>query len=379
MRPFSISGAKIMATSARKKLIPIENEQPQVFEREPLLDEMMYDGASLSPALQMLFSQMGLSEETIAEVFVYKDPCDPKKTWPGVWRGIPDDYDLEEIAKVHGSGDYRIAVYITANGHKTKQGEVKLAWMLSKADEEARLAPPKLPQVETVTKNDIVTAVAEAMRAMMPVVQQAPAMNPMEMFTMSLNMAKLLQPAQSNNDPLAMMKLFLEMQQSIKQENSSETKEVGATTNDLLLGLIDKFGEPLAQIVMAGQAQQATAQQPGQQLPQEQAIAYNPAIPQQNPIDEEETNNMQQSAEKQLKLGIGYLVIQAQAGNPYETYAEVAIDAVPEQALDEILQNPDPVAWMATFDPRVNEHKEWFKNMLDEIKKILSSSDETSV
>ncbi len=54
------------------------------------------------------------------------------------------------------------------------------------------------------------------------------------------------------------------------------------------------------------------------------------------------------------------------------------LDAVPEEAMEEILKNPDPVAWLATFDPRVNEHKVWFQNMLDEIKKILSSSEEPS-
>jgi hypothetical protein len=249
------------------------------------------------------------------------------------------------------------------------------AWLLSAAEEAARLAPPVVAQPETITKGDIAMAVAEAMRAMAPAIQQPPAINVMQMFEMSLGMAKMMQPQQTNTDPLAMMKLFLEMQNSIKQESEPQESGKGATTNDLILGLIDKFGGPIAQIVAAGQAQQTQPMQQPQQAQQPQNIAYNPSE-QVTHQSEEVLTEMQLQQAQQLKMGVAFLVEQAQQGNPHETYAEVAIDFVPAEALDEIIKQPDPVAWLAVFDPRVNEHKEWFTKMLDEVKKILSDSTE---
>jgi hypothetical protein len=372
-----------MATRATKKPIIVDTERETILDRVPLLDEMMYDGEALSPALQVLYSEMGLSEETVAEVFVYKMMDDAKKTWAGVWKGLPEDYDLQEIAKIHGSDEYKVCVYITANGHKTKRGEKVFAWLLSPAEEAARTAPQAMPQAESHLV-DIEGVIERTMRMLLPAMQQvqAPPVNPMQMFEMSLSMAKLLQPAQSNTDPISMMKLFMDMQRDMKQEISPQDKGEGSNTNDIIVGLIDKFGGPLANIVMAGQAQQQAQAQQMQQPQQTQNIAYNPtalAEPQQNPLnplENEELQKMQMIAAEQLKFGLDFLVQQAVAGNPFETYAEVAIDAVPQDALDEILNNPDPLAWLATFDVRVNDHKQWFSNMLDEIKKILSSSDE---
>jgi hypothetical protein len=369
-----------MVTAAQKKAIFLDQqEQAQInaIEKPPFMDEMMYSGESLSPALQIMYSEMGLSDETVAEVFVSKELGDSKGSSPGVWRGSPDDYNLESIAKTHGSGDYRVRVYITANGHKTKRGEKVYQWLLSPADEAKRLAAPQSAQSESLTRNDIATMVVDILRQTMPVMQQQPPMDVSKMFEMSLAMAKMMQPQQTNTDPLGMMKLFLEMQNSIKTEsNGGESKEVGATTNDLILGLIDKFGEPLAQIVMAGRAQEAAQQATVTISQQPQNVEYNPVNT--KPINsiESDQEQMRLMQAQQLKMGIAFLVDQAVAGNPFETYAEVAIDFVPAEALDEILAQADPVAWLAVFDHRVGEHKEWFGKMLDEVKKILNDSTE---
>src|SRR6266481_1741400 len=87
-----------------------------------LLDDESFNGESLNPALETLYAELGISGEGEAVVFVSQLDADKKGAEAQVWRGSPDDYDLEAIARTFGSGNYRVKVYVRGpTGHRAQR------------------------------------------------------------------------------------------------------------------------------------------------------------------------------------------------------------------------------------------------------------------
>jgi hypothetical protein len=336
--------------------------------RAQLGDELM-SGETLTPALESIYAEMGMSFADVdATVHVSLLDSDGRGNEENVWRGDPEHFDMTIITKKFGSGAYRIKIYAkNSTGKKVKTAEKVSRWKLSAEDEALRKAGPVIAS-GSPSHAEIAQMIAEAMRPILAVVQHP--VNPMANLEQMITIAKLMQPPQQ--DPIAMLKLGLEMAGAQKQTESAP-RDTGSNVNDVLITMVENFASPIATLMANA------AKQPGQQLNVVQPpvmIDHNEV--QQQPIEHqpESEEEMNLLAMQKLKQGISLLVMQAMAGNPVETYAEMAIDNVPEDALKQVLDQPDPIEWLCTIDPQVSNYKEWFNEWIAEVKRILKESTE---
>ena len=331
------------------------------------------DEEPINPALESLYMELGIEpdgEET--KIFVYQVDPSNKLAEAQVWRGDPQNYNLEDIGRTFGSGNYRVKVYRKANGKSVVAKSTVLGIKLSPADEAKRLAPLNAPPPQAAPPVDIARAISDGIAAAMRTMPPPPP--PMNLGEI-IELAKAMMPPPSPQiNPIEMLKLGMEMTKS--NSDNAPTREPGSNTNDLIISMIENFGAPVVQLVT--QAQQKVAQMPvgPENMPvgpvNMPAIANNPspAYTPENPQNESQDMNI--VAEMKLKAGLGFLVQQARLGNPVETYAEMIIDNVPEDELKQVLAQPDPVTALSTFDPEINNFVPWFKELLDNVKNLLS-------
>lgn len=350
-----------------------ETLSPLELLRQQLGDEID-SGSELTKALQAIYTEMGLEEKDIdATIHVSLIDEYGNNAEQNIWKGDPEQFDMGILSKKFGSGAYRVKVYAKNHtGKKVKTAEKVTHWKLSAEDEAKRLTSP-IAQQTIVTHADIAQMVADAMRANQP---QA---NNLEQI---IAIAKLLQPpAAPPVDQIAILKLGMEMAQG-RAPQEAQARDPGSNTNDVIITMIDKFGGPIAALLAAAQMQQTqqniapsagnagtmighdtknyTAGNSGQELSDNQQNTTQPT--------EEEMN----LATQQLKMGVNLLVTQAMAGNPPETYAEMAVDNVPREALDTMLDQHDLIAWLSAIDSRVSNYADWFKEWAENVKNLLN-------
>jgi len=368
-----------MATASRKAA-PAPDPEPPVIAvdtlRQLLLDDDTFSSESLNPALESLYVEMGVGDSGEATVHVSKIDADNRGNEASIWKGDPDQYDLEQLARKFGSGQYRVKVYVRLpTGQKVVKANKTFAWLLSSEEEAARVAP-KNPAVDIGAT--VANAIAEALR---PLSQQigVPAQSPMEMMRMAIDIAKAMAPPpQPATDPVSQMHNMMEMMKMMRELQDDADpidKGINASTADVVLGLINQFGPAFKQVFSQAQQQQVgmggqpamLAQNPipgqnsGQQLPQQETMQVMP-IPQ---------NNNQ--AIEDLKKGLGMLKAFSTVGFAPEGYANMVLDQVPEETILEMMAQPDPVGQLAAIDPDLNNepHKTWFNALLTECKAIL--------
>jgi len=362
-----------MATKAQTAAAVAAAELEALHQQVQLLSDDTFDNETLNPALETLFAEMGVTDGGDATVHVSKLDSDGRGVEAQIWKGDPDLYDLEMLAKKFGSGSYRVRVYVKIpTGQRVLKANKVFAWLLSPEDEAKRNGQPN--QMASQPQQDIGKIVADAVAAALAQVNanRAPPVDPMQQLASLASIMATLQPQQQNAapppDPFNMMRGVIEMMQMMK---SDEPIAAGgnAGTSDVLLGLVNKFGPLLANTLM--QQQGAPAQLGG--VP---AVAYQP-----NPIAAQPAQPVQgnqPSAEEEmsirLKMGIAWLVGQCDGGGAPETYAEVVIDSVPADALQMILSRPDPVSFFVDYEPRAGQepYKQWFADLLTAVREMLT-------
>lgn len=364
-----------MATKAQIAAAAAEAED--VAYREVLGSET-FDAESLNPALETLFAEMGVTDGGDATVHVTKLDANGRGSEAQIWKGDPDQYDLEQLARKFGSGEYRVKVYVRIpTGQKVMKANKVFSWLLSPEDEARRLNPtqPQHAAQPVDISRQIAEAVAAAVAPLMAARQPQP--DPMAMMSSLAGIMRDLQPqaqhvAQpSQTNPLEMIRSVIEITQMMKGESDPVDRGVNASTNDVLLGMVNKFGP----LLMGALAQGPGASMTG--MPQAQpAVEY-----QQNPTRPPQPQQAPQSPQPgvedvnlQLKMGINFLLMQCEAGGAPETYAEVVLDSVPTDAMQSLLAQPDPIAWLATIDKRVEEpaNAEWFRELIASARDLLA-------
>jgi len=308
---------------------------------------------------EQLFSEVGAAP-TDAVVHVYQVKADGEE--PKVWRGPPGNFDLEAIAKSFGTGKYRVVLYSrTAAGNLGRKINKVIPYLL-KPEEDARLQAIREGRAESgapltaLTPEAIASAVATAIKAAMPapVVQQ----NPLGLIREVGEILRPLlgthaQPSQGIN-PLDMLRAMADILKTTQGESADPIdRGVNAGGYDLLVKLIDKFAPALMQ---------ATQGQP---------VPGQPALPAPNPAPAALPSEGEQEMFK-LRIGLQFLVAQAESKNEPTTYADVILDNVPEKELKEILARPDWLDALARFEPKVKQHAEWFGKLKVEIDAALA-------
>jgi hypothetical protein len=364
-----------MATRKSAVAVKPKDELPAIEGQYEILPEDGYSFETISPGLSQLYAEMGVSGDG-SLVFVSLLNSDGQGKEAQIWRGPPDDYDLESLVRKFGSNDYRVKLYVTnETGQRVMKGQRIYTWKLSPEDEQKRTAPVTIAQPQ-INASDIARAVAEAVRAALPAT--AP-IDPMAQMRQMAEIMHLMNPHGSapvhQQDQLGSLRTAIELMQMIKGDSEPIERGVNATGTDLLMKVVDKFGPLLGSALTQPGGVQSMMGLPTQPMP---AIGMTPAqsapgaqpAPPATMTPEDEEMNMQQM---KLKMGLNFLVGQCEAGGAPETYAEVVLDSVPEEAVAQFVADvPKALEYLGSLDKRVTAHTEWFTRLFDTIKEMTA-------
>lgn len=328
------------------------------------------DSESLSPALEKMYSEMGVEENGQANVYVHKLLPDGREA--KIWNGTPAEYDLQLLAKKFGSGDYRVKLYVQHSSGRFVQKANGVYPVMLEAGEDARLEAIRSGKVDVATGAapalnpvDLARMIAEAVRAAMPAPVAAPANN-LGMLKEVAEIVRTLAPQPSTApqiNPLEMLRFAAEISRDRDSDRDPLDRGVNATGTDVFIKLIDRFAPLFANALGQQQAQ------PGQ-----------PALPSPNQNAAEVQRQPENDPMDALKRGLAFLVMQAQAGNDPDTYVSVVLDNVPEEDLTKFLANPAPLDYLAAINPDVRKTpaiSQWFSDLLAEVKAELEAPEES--
>lgn len=354
---------RLTGTTGRPRVIreiPVNNEP----EGMPL-DEV-YTADPLNEALQALYAEMGISGDTDATVHVTQLQNDGSPE-ANIWRGDPSDYDLENLVKKFGSGQYRVKIYVRVeSGGKPLKANRIFSWKLTAAEDAAIKAgiaaqpvASQLPQVLTPE------SIAAAIRMAMP--PPAPQVNPMAMMKDIADVIKTMMPAPvaapaAQINPMEIITTFAGL---LRERGDNEPLERGVNANgaDIFLRLIDKFA-PLFEKTLSGTV-----------IPQLSAPVAQPGQPEQPAPASAQSR--EDEAMLRLKMGLAFLVMQAEADNDPTTYADVVLDNVPDESVKMLVENAQWLDYLAQFEPRVRRHAKWFEALREEVIEALKPDEET--
>lgn len=328
--------------------------------------EDTYGAEPLNDALEKLYSEMNIAEG-VAEVYVYKIVPDTGAE-ARIWKGFPDDYDLDNLAKRFGTGEYRVKVYVKQDSGRFAIKGNKTFHMLLDPVEEAAAKLKQNPQPATqsqINADQMAIMIANAVSAAMP---KQPQIDPMAQLSTLAGIFKQMAPntptPQSALNPLDIIKLVMEVRAMDKDDkNDPIDKGTNASSMDVILRLVDKFAPMFAQTLATSAGQQTLAALPATSQPQQ--------------IQDQPTQTDEGAeAMNKLKAGLSFLVMQAKAGNDPGTYAGVTIDNVPADALKQIIENPQWIEYLSQFEPEIKNHATWFEEFRLAIIEELKTPDD---
>lgn len=312
-------------------------------------------------ALANTLAQIG-EDESNAKVFVYKiDKATKLEAF--AFETSPAEFatgGLTEIGKRYGGGEYRIRVY--ADGRILTHKRIAI------------MEQKETPQTAPVN----IAADLQGLFA-----QQQSAM--LEGFKM---LAESLKPAPQSPAPtmLEQMETFARLQSLMGGNQRQSGPDFGQLLDilkqgmemgrgageqsmlDVLMRGIETFGPAITEAVKTG----AVAQPAPMMQQHAPAIAAPvPAIQTATPANEDEMGILRNAM---LKQSINFLVNQAKADNDPETYANMVMDQMDENALKDFINRPDWLDFLAQFnaDVKLPAVSEWFGTLRSIIIEFLT-------
>lgn len=376
-----------MATRQLKQKTDIDEET--LSNAIALLDDESFSSESLNPALETLYAEMGILDGGEANVYVTMLDADGKGDEANIWRGTPDDYDLERLAKQFGSGKYRVKIYVrNPTGQRVLKANKVFTWKLTPEEEERRKHPQAAPQ-PAFNPNELSRMIAESIKAALPPpvpVAPIPVVDPLTQFKQFAEIMQMMQPPRQEVAPaqntLSSLRDMAELMDMLRGGNDSAPAVGSATGNDLMLKLIDKFGPLFMNVLAAQQGQAAPTDQPQIAAPMQPATPYptipqpaqeSTAVPAQPQATQEEVNDVN----IRLKMGMNFLTQMCDSGGDPALYAEVVLDNVPEETVKALLASPLPLDMLGNIDARIkNEpYATWFTGLLAACKEALTDEE----
>lgn len=318
--------------------------------------EDIFNFDSLNPALETIKAELQITGDADVTVHVSKLNADENGTEMNVWRGDPDSYDLEQIAKKFGSGQYRVMVYMRIpSGQKVRKLNKVMAWLLSPEDEQRRKSG-NAPQ--TVAGNDTSNVIAvlqqmqrdnlAAQERMIAAIAQRP--DPMKQMKDIADVVKTIAPnapaAQQGmglTEVLSLTKTIIDLG---KANAPSPVIPEGADLSGVALSKgIDLVGKFLEQ-AQKGQMQPAVAQLPAPQQP-----------PQEMP--DNETSEEAEMIKMYLKLA-NYA---AKTGQTPDEFAEENYTRIPDNMFELFATDPQWFQYLIKFVPECANFRPWYEQV----------------
>lgn len=359
-----------MAKARQQMQQPPADQQPML-----MLDDDTISAESLNPALEALYSELGMTGETEATVHVSMLMTDGKGVEAGVWKGDPGEYDLQTIAQEHGSGQYRVKVYVrNPDGSKPCRANRIFAWKLTPAEERKRKAAEQAPVVAApaeppMTAKDIAvlitTGIAAALKENAPKVPTRK-----EMLEEMSIMAAMFKPANSGggNDFSATMRnfeAFANVMRTLSPPQRLVDEDGKVDQGAIIMQGLKVFGDALA----ARNSGTAVVPQPpaGQPVMIVGDGQVMPAAPAQ---DQVVTQQQWDEAMLMLKLQLKAAVTAAKAGMDAKEFANDIFEMLPDDAVALLQNDPNWMQKLIELNADVGTHQDWFKQVAAEVLRL---------
>jgi len=278
---------------------------------------------------------------------------------------------LDEIAVKKGEGTYRFRLY--RNNVIVKQTDMDLTPPLN-------YQPPQAIAPST----DIANAIASAMKGPMDMIaglitklgERAPQeKSDITELVQALGTLDGLRGTPTVQQPAFgfkdMMELFKQGMEFAKDAGGGDRE---TTFLDLAGKLIEKIDlEKLAQAYTAPVPTNPALAAPTRAVPPNAAVNHNGVTPPSPPTQEPaQTLTAEQQAYAMMQHNIKYLTQKAAQGGDPELYAEWVLDNVPTEIIEGIVAQPNAVEILQRFDPNVGAHADWFHDVLENVRQILT-------
>lgn len=331
--------------------------------------EVIDTGDELQSALNELYAHADAAPtEALAHVYYIDADGEEAK----IWKGEISEYDLDSLARQHGSGKYRLRVYVKTEAGNFGQKLDKVFPYRLPAEVDARLRAIRKGEIQpqaaqggapALTAEQIGLAVAAAIKAALPVqapINQLGMLQEVAQIVRTLHVAPTVNNTQPAVNPMEMLRLGVELARGNSGGDDDAPPRSGKTTAyDLLARMVDRFAPAFIQA--AQQSQGGNGAAPAQ-------IADSTTV--QAAGDKMSAEN---EAIVRLRAGLDFLIMQAQADNDPETYAGMVMDNIPEADLIRFINGADPIAYLANVHPGVRQHEKWFKDLLQIVKEEMTA------
>jgi hypothetical protein len=344
-----------------KRLVPGPPPPPKSFLRDSTQNQdspEFFDYATLNPALEALRASLGIEGDIESTVHVYVIDVSTKLEYK-IWQGDADAFNLEALAKQHGSGQYRVKVYVrNADGKPVLQFNKIQGWRLS-TDDETRVQEAKFAAANPGTRphhngaetrelmREMMAGFQETVAKLIPV--QAAPVDPFAQFEKFASLMKSVMPAAAP-PPGPDLSTLLGMMKTLKEL----TGESNASASEaLMLKAADAFMPAIAEGLKAKPAPAAAA--PGAPGPAQLGTELS---------EEEQMFNLKQ----QTKLALFQLQLRAAnkaaaRGIAPDAYADTIYDAFDEDDIQGIALSSNWFELMCQTVPDCKANEAWFFNV----------------
>ncbi len=216
-------------------------------------------------------------------------------------------------------------------------------------------------------------------RPQTPIVSATPS-DPVAMFRAMVEMFKEMRPAAPPAPVSADIPAEKAMDLIMKGVNLAQSLEGGGREK----GMMDLLSDAINSPVVAKLLDNVASVQPGVRLPPPQPRRQAPVAPAQEPAKDTPPApepTQEQIAAEQMKRTQGiilWLLDKANHGSSFETYAEWAFDNLSPPLIQGLLAESDPVASMTTFVPQIASQKQWFTQLIDELRQLVNSASDAA-
>lgn len=287
----------------------------------------------------------------------------------GIYRALPNrreqfitkldasEFDPELIKGRFGGGDFIIKAY-------DENSKIRLNQRISIEGEPIIEGAKTQQSGAPIDISALISAMQESNRQLLSglaqIMQPPPQPSRAEMLAEMTAMRDLFAPLQSTQtDPTTMLLKGIELARTLTP------REGEASGMDVLLETVRSFAPALSTVVAqnAQSGTKPTGKPPVQRLETQPVIPTPPAIPTQPTIME--SQNML------MKYYLGVLVGYAKQNRDVTLYADLIADNLNIEQINELLSKPDPVAYLASVEPRVAEVRPWFEQVIAELKSMV--------
>lgn len=326
--------------------------------------DLIETGEEINLALERLYADADATPDD-ATAHVYLVEADGQE--PKIWKGNAANYDLDALARKHGSGNYRLKVYVpTERGNVGCKINKVIPYRLS-AEEDARLRAIRsgeMPVLQSGAQGFTLESIVAAVKTALPAPVAIAPQNNLGMMKEVAEIVRMLAPQPQAQvmpqfNPLELMRAAADLTRGRDDGDEAPRGNRAPNATDVFIKLIDRFAP--AYVAAMSQANAALSA-PADATPTGGSGAQPAAV-----------KSPEEEAVIKLRMGVAFLVAQAALDSDPETYADVVMDHVPADDLQKFMGNADPISYLAQFDKRVLNHREWFTELIAAVKVELET------